>query len=291
MQQDKVAILTTVRDDDFFLKKWVDYYGGLFGKEALYVINHGNQPAVRNIAAGCNLFPIPDGDRRKFNVLNWRTKNHLMQALLRWYQVVIVCDVDEFVVIDPATGHDLRSWLDAHPARTVRTAMGMEVTHLPSEEPEPVSGAILGPRRWAQMNCFYAKPCIISRKTKLSRGGHYAEHDRLDMPDCLYMFHMKYCDYDLYVDTLNRRRAIIDGMNIESTKDTTTNIQWFAQNRDDDGTFRAFEERPRDTDWDFAPYRAQFHESWGPRGHNLYHFKRANPTALFRIPERFAGIC
>ncbi|MFD1508691.1 hypothetical protein [Lacimonas salitolerans] len=82
--QSRVAVITTVRDDDFFLNKWVEYYGGFFGKEALYVINHGNQAAVREIAAGCNLFPIPDKDTSNFNIRRWRTQNGLLSALRQW---------------------------------------------------------------------------------------------------------------------------------------------------------------------------------------------------------------
>lgn len=290
MLQEKVALLTTCRDDDFFLKRWVDYYGWMFGKEALFIINHGDQQSVRNIAAGCNLIPIPDGDRKRFNMLNWRTKNSIMRGLRQWYETVIVCDVDEFITVDPNTGHDLRSWLEANPKQTVRTAMGLEVVHLPSEEPERVSRSILGPRRWTQINLHYAKPCIVSRRTKLSRGGHYAEYDKLDMPDCLYMFHMKFCDYDLYVDTLNRRRKVIDSMDIENVKDTTTNVQWFAQDRNDDATFAAFEARPRAKTFDFSHIRKSARETFGPRNDGLYHFQRSNYDELYKIPERFSGL-
>ncbi len=50
--QSQVAVLTMVRDDAFFLRKWCEYYGGLFGRENLYVINHGRGQMVREIAWG-----------------------------------------------------------------------------------------------------------------------------------------------------------------------------------------------------------------------------------------------
>ena len=129
--QDKVAVITTVRDDDWFLKKWVDYYGGFFGREALYVINHGNQESVREIAAGTNLFAIPDTQRKAFNPLRWRTQNFLLSALRQWYKNIIVCDVDEFIVIDPISGDDLGSYMRRAGKGRVRTAIGLEVLHLP----------------------------------------------------------------------------------------------------------------------------------------------------------------
>lgn len=288
--QDQVAVLTMVRDDDEFLKKWVDYYGSLFGRASLFVINHGDQDVVRDIAVGCNLFPVPDRDRKKFTMMNWRTKNSLLEALIRWYPTVIVCDVDEFIAVDPATGHDLQSWIAAHGDKSVRTAFGLEVVHLPDEETHGIHPTILGPRQWAQVNLHYAKPCIIGRQTKLSRGGHYSEYDRLDMPDALYLFHMKFCDAPLYAETLSRRRRLIDSMEVKTVEDTTSNVQWFAPNRDDIELFRDYAMRKRVESFDFAEIRAELHETFGPRDHGLFHFQRSRFDDLHRIPERFFGL-
>lgn len=288
--QSLCAVITTVRDDDFFLRKWVEYYGGFFGKEALYIINHGNQDAVREIAAGCNLFPIPDTGRKSFNPRRWRTQNALLTALRQWYRYVIVCDVDEFVVVDPNTGHDLGGWIAAAPDRKVFTALGLELTHLPSREPRPIEEGFLGPRRHAQLNAWYSKPCIIGRPARLSRGGHYADFDKLTAPPELYLFHMKYCDYDLYVDTLNRRNEMVQSMGVKDLSETTTNRQWFALDRDDAAEFAAFEARPVDESWDFSQVRANMAKSWEKRGENLYHFKREKREALFHLPERFGAV-
>lgn len=289
--QSKVAVITTVRDDDFFLEKWVNYYGGFFGKEALYILNHGNQEAVKRIAAGCNLIPLPDEERKNFNPRRWRTQNSLMSALRQWYENIIICDVDEFVVVDPASGMTLGSWLleTAKPG-VVRTAFGLEVVHLRDREPESVETSILGPRLHAQITSWYSKPCIVSCPTKLSRGGHYATFEKLVQPDFLYMFHMKYCDFDLYADTLNRRNAMVKSMGVTDIKETTTNVQWFALNRDDDAEFKAFEAREVDESWDFSAYRKSMAKTFGPRNNALYHFKRQESAKLFKLPERFAGI-
>ena len=289
--QSKVAVITTVRDDDFFLKKWVAYYGGFFGREALYVINHGNQPAVREIAEGCNLFPIPDTDTKNFNIRRWRTQNGLLTALRQWYTHVIVCDVDEFIVVDPETGLDLGSWLTEHakPGR-VRTALGLEIVHMRDREPEGVDDTILGPRRHAQLNPWYSKPCVLSTPAKLSRGGHYATWDKLDAPDFLYLFHMKYCDFDLYVDMLNRRRDMVLAAGLTEMKEKRTKAVWFEEERDDDAVFAPFMEREVDEQWDFSPFRKRMRKSFGHRNNELYHFKRVGSDKLFKLPERFSGI-
>lgn len=289
--QSKVAVITTVRDDDFFLKKWVDYYGGFFGREALYVINHGNQDAVRQIAAGCNLFPIPDKDTSNFNIRRWRTQNGLLSALRQWYAHVIVCDVDEFIVVDPDTGHDLGSWLlNVAKGGRVRTALGLEILHLRDREPEGVEHAILGPRRHAQLNPWYSKPCVISHPARLSRGGHYATWDKLDAPDFLYLFHMKYCDFDLYVDMLDRRRDMVKAAGVTEMKEKKTKAVWFEETRDDAAVFAPFEAREVDETWDFQEYRKYMRKTFTHRNNELYHFKRKGSDKLFKLPERFAGI-
>ena len=285
-----VAVITTVRDDDFFLERWVRYYGGFFGRENLYVINHGNQERVRELARGCNLFPIPDDNPRNFNPRRWRTQNGLLTALRQWFTHVLVTDVDEFIVVDPESGHDLGSWLASVGSGAVRTAFGLEIVHLRDREPDPVEDSILGPRMHAQINPWYSKPCVISRPAKLSRGGHYATWDRLENPEFLYLFHMKYCDYGLYADTLDRRNAVVQKMGVTDFKQTTTNIQWFAIDRDDEKEFAAFEAREIDESWDFSPYRKTMRDTFGPRNNDLYHFKRHGSKKLFKLPDRFAGI-
>jgi Glycosyl transferase family 2 len=289
MDEANTAILTIVRDDAFLLRRFVQYYGGLFGRKNLYIISHGDEPQVREIAAGCNIFPVPAIETSKFTMLHWRTKNHLKNALRQWYRHVLVCDVDEFVVVDPDSGKNLRTWLDEAPGRTVYTAMGLEIVHLRDKEPDSIEDGILGPRRHVQVALHYAKPCIVSRPAKLGRGGHYSEYDKLNMPDFLYLFHMKYCDYDLFVDTANRRNAFVEEQKSVGDGQVRTNPKWFAEGRDDDGTFAAFDQRPIAPKFDLGHVRRRMHKTWKPRKDGLWHFQRPDYEELYVLPERFAG--
>ena len=42
----KIAALTMVRNDDFFLQKWVEYYGAQLGPENLYVYFDGTDQTI-----------------------------------------------------------------------------------------------------------------------------------------------------------------------------------------------------------------------------------------------------
>ena len=48
----KIAALTMVRNDDFYLRKWVEYYGAQLGKENLYIYFDGLDQPIADFCAG-----------------------------------------------------------------------------------------------------------------------------------------------------------------------------------------------------------------------------------------------
>ena len=48
----KICAITMVRNDNFFLKKWVEYYGNQLGRENLRVYFDGEDQAVPDFCAG-----------------------------------------------------------------------------------------------------------------------------------------------------------------------------------------------------------------------------------------------
>ena len=48
-----------VRNDDFFLRKWVEYYGSELGKENLYIYYDGEDQPVADFCKGANAFVHP----------------------------------------------------------------------------------------------------------------------------------------------------------------------------------------------------------------------------------------
>ena len=101
------AAVTMVRDDAFFLRAWLRHYGGMFGRENCYIINHGRGAEVADLAAGCNVIGIPGEAHRNFDMKRWRLLNNLVMGLRSYYDHVIVGDVDELVVMDPEGGQTL----------------------------------------------------------------------------------------------------------------------------------------------------------------------------------------
>lgn len=286
-----VAAVTMVRDDAFFLAAWLRHYGGLFGRENCYVINHGRGEAVAEQAAGCNVIGIPGDPHRNFDVKRWGLLNNLVGGLRRYYRHVIVGDVDELVVADPEFGQDLKGFLEAAPEGRILTPVGLEVVHRIDIEAAPIEGAILGPRRHVRLAPHYSKPCVISTPAKLSRGGHFAQYPKLHTPDQLYLMHLKFCDAGQYSAAMDRRNAVTAEVG-GAVKDTAIGRHWFAEARGEDrAVFEEFAARELVEGFDLRRVRKKMHRSFKPRGETGYFaFDRPESEVQYRLPDRFVGL-
>ncbi len=285
------AALTMVRDDTFFLKAWLRHYGGLFGRENCYVINHGRGAEVADLAAGCNVIGIPGDPHRNFDMKRWRMLNNFVMGLRCYYTHVIVGDVDELVVLDPEAGTDLAEFLRQMPGGRVLTPLGLEVIHRIDREPYPVASAILGPRRHVRPAPHYSKPCVISAGTKLARGGHFTQYPKLHTPDHLYLLHLKYCDFDAYRQAMDRRNAAAAATGA-TVKEAAIGRHWFAEARGEDrAVFDAFAGLRMQEGFDLRPLRKRMHRSWAPRGETgFWAFERPDIDTQYVLPDRFVGL-
>lgn len=289
--QSKVAAVTMVRDDLFFLSAWLHHYGGVLGRENCYIVNHGRGEAVADLATGCNIIGIPGEAHKNFDMKRWRLLNNLVMGLRSYYDHVVVGDVDELVVVDPASGKDLLDYLSATPIRRVLTPLGLEVIHRIDCEPEAITERILGPRRHVRLAPHYSKPCVISAGTKIARGGHFTQFGKLIAPEELYLFHLKFCDFPEYAEAMNRRNAVTQEIG-GSVKETAIGRHWFAEARGEDrAIFEAFADLEMVEGFDMSPYRARMQETFKARGQTGYfEFERPDYDLQFELPERFFGL-
>jgi Glycosyl transferase family 2 len=291
MEDKKLAcIMTMVRDDYFFLERWVRYYGEMFGRDALYVVNHGNGEKIKDIAAGCNVIGIPDVFNEKFDAMRWRLLNNLAQGLRGYYNYVLIGDVDEFVVVDPKTEMNLADFLGKRRGKNTITPIGLEVVHQPALEPEGLDGPMLGPRRYARFTTAYSKPCIFNHHVEISRGGHYATDPELKIFKNVYMFHMRYVDAQMYSDTLARRGKQVERI-AQSGDDTMISWQWRQQD-DKPDPYQVAAQMPIGETFDVEAYLKRMYKTWGVRDDKsgLHHVARQIGKVLMPLPERFFGL-
>ena len=110
----KIAALTMVRNDDFFLRKWVEYYGAQLGKEHLYVFFDGTDQVIPSFCDGTHAVAIPkvgtdvvSNDKGRVAVMSAKAAELFQNG----YDLVIGTDADEFVVVDPERGLSLPEYL------------------------------------------------------------------------------------------------------------------------------------------------------------------------------------
>jgi hypothetical protein len=289
--QTVAAAVTMVRDDAFFLTAWLRHYGETLGRENCYVINHGRGEVVNDLAKGCNIIGIPGDPHKNFDMKRWRLLNNLVGGLKGYYRHVIVGDVDELVVLDPARGQGLLEYLALTPEKQVLTPLGLEVIHRPELEAAPITDRIIGPRRHVRVAPHYSKPCIISVGTKIARGGHFTQYPTLNAPDDLYLFHLKFCDFAAYAEVMDRRNAITAEVGGD-VKDTAIGRHWFAAARGEDrAVFAAFAGLELVEGFDMTPFRAKMRRSFRARGDTgFYCFDRPDYAQQFILPDRFVGV-
>ncbi|MBE9636441.1 glycosyltransferase family 2 protein [Salipiger mangrovisoli] len=288
--QTVAAAITMVRDDVFFLKAWLRHYGRLLGRENCYVINHGRGAEVAELAEGCNVIGIPGDPHPNFDMKRWRLLNGHVNGLRSYYRHVIVGDVDELVVLDPAAGN-LLDFLAQQPLRRVLTPVGLELIHRPDCESLDVGECLLGPRRFLRHAPHYSKPCVLSLGTKIARGGHFSQASKLNTPEPLYLIHLKYCDYTQYVAAMDRRNRVTQELGV-GVKQAAIGQHWFAEARgEDSATFAAFAALPLAEAFDFSKVRRRMHRSWKPRGETGYwQFDRPEADRQYVLPDRFFGL-
>ena len=195
----KIAVLTMVRNDDFYLRKWVEYYGReLGGKEHLYIYFDGLDQEIPAFCAGTNAEKLPkigtdvvSNDKGRVAVMSAKAAE-LFQA---GYDLVIGTDCDEFIVPDPALGLSLADYLDRAEVRGCMSALGLDVGQkLGEEEAIDPDRHFLEQRHYAQLGTRYTKAAILSRPLRWGSGFHRVKGRNFHIAKDLYLFHFGYFD-------------------------------------------------------------------------------------------------
>ena len=203
MAASQVIAITMVRNEVFFLEKWIAYYGAQLGHENLYVLLHGNAPELRFIDGRVNFINIPvrvndTVGHDRFDEDRFSLINALANELNNYFDWVIVTDVDEFIVVDPDLGVSLPQYLAQPQSDTVLSVIGLDVAHRTNEEANALNfnENILAQRRFCRFQPLYCKPAIASIAIKRANGNHYSTHKTLTFGTGLYLFHLKTMDRD-----------------------------------------------------------------------------------------------
>ena len=181
-----------VRNDDFFLKKWVEYYAAQIGASNLYVYFDGNDQVVPDFCSGINVCVrervpglVAAADRGRIDFLSSQAAE-----LLKRYDMVIGTDVDEFLVVDPALGKTLPEFLSQLPDRVSYSGLGIDVgQHLKEEAEIDASIPFLKQRHYARLSTRYSKATVITKPVRWGSGFHRVRNSNFKIIKDLYLFH------------------------------------------------------------------------------------------------------
>lgn len=197
----KIAALTMLRDDDFFLEKWVAWYGAQLGRGNLYIWFDGLDQSVPPCCEGCHTgriehlaLPVHEGDRRRIDFLSERARELFAQG----YEAVIGTDVDEFLLPDPALGKSLPEFIsDIRSTRVSLSGLGIDVgQNLRVEGPLNPELPMLAQRSFAKLSTRYSKASVLLQPCDWGSGFHRVRGKNFHICEGLYLFHFGCVDLD-----------------------------------------------------------------------------------------------
>jgi hypothetical protein len=211
MVKEFACALTHVRHEEFFLEKWIDHYGALVGRENLFVVIDGEDWEPEVDLTGIETEVLLDAPRRRIRNDRFMAKEMSARAnrLRKRYAHVIRGDVDEYVVLDPASGLDWPEALEELTEEGYIFALGVDVVQHGSETQVLDRGApILGQRRHGFIADRYTKPFVISRWNNWAGGAHRLLNRPVVMSRHFTLFHMALADRGVAEDRLAARGGL-----------------------------------------------------------------------------------
>ena len=196
----RIAAITMVRNDDFFLHKWVDYYGAQLGRENLYVYFDGEDQEIPSFCEGTCTEKLPkigadvvSNDKGRVAVMSRRAA----QLMASGYDLVIGTDCDEYIVPDPKLGQTLAEYLSACEIRDSLSPLGLDFGQKMGQEGTlTLDRPFLEQRHFAQLGTRYTKASILARPLEWGSGFHRVRGHNFHIAKDLYLMHFGYADMD-----------------------------------------------------------------------------------------------
>lgn len=195
----KIAAITMARNDNFFVERWINYYGNLLGKENVYVFLDGKDQQIPSNSNQANIVvkehiaqSRAKGDKSRIQFLS-----QFAAALFseKKYDLVIGTDCDEFLMVDPHCNQSLPEYLSNLHISTSVAGIGMDVgQNLHLEKELNPNLPILSQRNYALVCSRYTKSVVISKPIPWGSGFHRVKAHNFHIDKNLYLFHLGYSD-------------------------------------------------------------------------------------------------
>lgn len=198
----KIAAITMARNDEFFLTRWVRYYGDELGIENLYIILDGTDQVAPKNSKGANIIKLPHTDMSRAAGDKYRIGkiSDMAQDLFKKYDIVIGCDSDEFLIVDPRAKKSLREYLSESKYKTTVSGLGFDVgQNMNTEQKLDVRLPLLKQRSRALLSTRYTKPVVLFRPARWGSGFHQVKHHNFHIDKNLYLLHFGAVDMEMLI--------------------------------------------------------------------------------------------
>ena len=188
----RIAAITMARNDEFFLGRWIKYYGEQIGLENLYIYLDGTDQVIPENAGVAHIKKLPHRDMPRAAGDKYRIglMNDLARELLKKYDIVIGCDCDEFLIVDPKTNKSLAEYLSEIKIKNTVSGLGLDVGQNMNSEPAlDANMPILTNREYALLSTRYTKPVVKTVPLDWGSGFHSISGHNFHIDKSLYLLH------------------------------------------------------------------------------------------------------
>jgi len=197
-ENDRVAAVSMMRNDSFFVAKWIEYYSQQLGAKNLFLILDGHDQEIPANANDINVIRLPHrklnrarGDRNRARLVSFFAK-----SLFHRYQVVIAHDIDEILVVDPNQGMGLVDYLLRPTRFASRSGLGLDVgQHIDFEDEIDSAKPFLDQRSFAHVSARYTKPVVAYKPLRWGSGFHRVKGKNFRIDKNLFLFHFGMLDF------------------------------------------------------------------------------------------------
>lgn len=223
-QVPRIAAVTHVRNDDFFLDLWVRHYGRLIGRQNCFVILDGDDWTPLADLSGVNVIVLPRPRSHMNRVrIDRRMQRQQLDVIARifddlGYDYVLKGDCDEYVVPDPVLGTTIQQAVREADLAGAVYSSGINVLHDTSVEPglDPLRD-VMSQRHFAVLSQSYFKVNLLARTgydqgIRTNPGGHrVAGSLPVHASQSFYMLHLGWCDVPMWQERARHRLAFDRG--------------------------------------------------------------------------------
>lgn len=266
------------RNDEFFLRKWVSYYGKELGMENLYVFLDGKDQPLPDWCPGVQVTvcdkiqgKVVELDRRRLEFLSDQAAK-----LFSRYDMVIGTDADEFLIVDPRLGMKLAEYLSALDCRSSVSGLGIDVgQNISCEGVIDPSRPFLSQRSYALLGTRYTKPSVMACPLRWGSGFHRIKGHNFHIAEGLYLFHFGYLDLKRIEDRFQDKDRIAGGWSRHLAKRART---------------ISLVSRKKARDWDRWTAAARTMQTFIRPPYALNKPAMLNMDIVVKIPDRFRDI-